>query len=124
MEEELIVSQKEALEKYQNIKHNDDGTCTVRVRYQKDGSIDPSSYNMNYRNKLKAQDKKNEDTSDSDSSDSENDPLWVRVVFTIIPFLLIWWIIKAILALILWPFRCIFCCNCNYPTPSYNFSRW
>lgn len=50
-----VVSQSEALHKYQNIKHNGDGTCTVTVRYRSDGSEDPSCWNMKYRNEMEKQ---------------------------------------------------------------------
>ncbi|MDE6581624.1 MAG: hypothetical protein K2K47_03755 [Duncaniella sp.] len=120
-----VVSQKEALEKYQNITHRGDGTCEVRVRVNDDGEEDSSSWNMNYRNKKESESKKNEKPSnDSSNNDSDGDPKWVCCIFSIIPLLEIYWIIKAVIGLVLWPLRCIFCCNCNYPKPSYNFSKW
>lgn len=131
-EETKIVSQQAALKKYQYITHRGDGTCEVRVKYKDDGSEDPSCWNSTYRaaqekgteskedSKEKSEDKAKKNT----SSDKTGDPIWVKIVFSILPILEIFWIVKAVIGLVLWPFRCIFCCNCSYPMPSYNFTKW
>lgn len=48
-----VVSQREALHKYQNIRHLDNGMCEVTVYLKPNGKEDPSSWNHTYRNSLK-----------------------------------------------------------------------
>lgn len=55
-----IVSQQEALKKYQNYTHRNDGTCEVRVRLNDDGTEDPSCWNMRYRNEQERKSKSEE----------------------------------------------------------------
>lgn len=68
-----------------------------------------------------------EESDDSDSSSSSDnvfDSWWFKTLCTIIPILLVYWILKALFGLILWPFRAIFCSNCDYPWPHYSFVRY
>lgn len=119
-----IVSQREALHKYQNAKHLGDGRCEVIVRYRDDGSEDPSCWNMQYRAKREKKDTPKTKKSKSSKSNTKGDSMCVKILFTIIPLLPIFWIVKAVLGVVLWPLRAIFCSNCDYPTPSYNFTKW
>ena len=62
--------------------------------------------------------------SSSSSSGGIMESWWIKTIFTIIPILPIYWILKAVLGLVLWPFRVIFCSNCSYPCPHYSFVRF
>ena len=115
------------MKKYQNIKHLDNGDCEVIVRYKDDGSEDPSCWNMQYRANHEAKEKPQKaekKESKGSGSDTKGDSTCVKILFTIIPLLPIFWIVKAVLGVVLWPLRAIFSSNCNYPTPSYNFTKW
>lgn len=120
----ITVSQREALKKYQNFKHNDDGTCEVRVWLDDDGSINPSSYNLKYRQELENKKKENESPKqDKQSSDSDGEEgLCVKIICS--PFLLVWWLIKCILSLVMWPFRIIFSSKCAFLTPRFSFKKF
>ena len=48
-----IVSQREALHKYQYFTHRADGDCEVRVWLNDDGTENPASWNMQYKNEMK-----------------------------------------------------------------------
>ena len=48
-----VVSQQEALHKYQNIRHLDNGMYEVTVYLKPNGKEDPASWNHSYRNTLK-----------------------------------------------------------------------
>lgn len=98
-----IVSQRDALRKYQNITHRGDGTCEVIVRYKDDGSEDPSCWNMQYRAEMeKKNESKKENKNNKKGASSKKgyfgmsrwNPLCWIIWIILLPFKIIKWILK------------------------------
>lgn len=103
-----IVSQSEALRKYQYSTHRGDGTCEVRVYLRSDGTEDPSCWNMKYRAEHEKKDKKEvKEAKASKSSNSKQgyfglsrwNPICWIIWIILLPFKIVWWIVKAVLTL-------------------------
>ena len=60
----------------------------------------------------------------SRSSESEDDGMCTKLVFTILPILPLWWIIKIPFSIVTWPFRCIFSSKNKSLLPSYSFKKF
>ncbi|MBD5217852.1 MAG: hypothetical protein HDS73_05100 [Bacteroidales bacterium] len=108
-----IVSQQEALHKYQYSTHRGDGTCEVRVRYRSDGSEDPSCCNMKYRTEHeKAANEEEEESARKQKAKKPKTPAkgyfgmsrwnpicWI-IWIVLLPFKLIWAILKLVLKIL------------------------
>lgn len=57
-------------------------------------------------------------------SESEDDGMCKKFIFTIIPILPIWWIIKLPFSIVTWPFRCLFSSKNKSLLPSYSFKKF
>lgn len=68
-------------------------------------------------------DDSNRDYSSSER-ESEDDGLCKKLIFTIIPILPLWWVIKIPFSVISWPFRCLFSSKNKSLLPSYSFKKF
>lgn len=61
---------------------------------------------------------------EKDSDDEKDHGICIKLLFTIIPILPIWWIIKLPFALITYPFRAMFSCKNRNLLPAYSFKKF
>lgn len=61
-------------------------------------------------------------SSDNDDDDDDEESCCFKMVCS--PFLLVWWIIKYVIAIVFWPFRIVFCCECGFPNPRFSFKKF
>lgn len=98
-----VISQKEALRKYENITPLDNGMCEVLVFLKPNGKEDPASWNHAYRNSLKKTIAKHQKKIKPRKRGSKwyfgmspwNPLRWLLWIIYL-PFKIIWWLFKCI----------------------------
>ena len=162
--EDIQINRREGW-KYQSTHGTNGDDYYAKVYVGDDGKITEDSYSLQYRKKLKEEKEKNEVTasssssssrssSNSSSSNSDDNGSCVKFIFTIIPvlpiwwiiklfikggagfFVILWWLLKAVLYIVTWPIRIfLYCCldkeerrflpKWNYDfIPAYSFKKF
>lgn len=99
------------------------GRIYARVYIDDNGDIEPRTYSRAYLKSINENESSSTKQKKSRNYDKE-EGYCVKMLFTIIPILPIWWVIKMPFSIITYPFRYLFSSDNTNVLPRYSFKKF